>query len=137
MRFQIFLAAAAVSALGLAGREALHDPAERLGFGIDVLKLGGALLICGLFALKMSRHGIIGAGVVALLGVSLSGRYLAVVPRYWLGERRVEPVAMLSSAAALIWPLLLLAVARYLIADKRRRALAALLNQETDPDNEE
>lgn len=131
MRFHIFFAAIAVFAVGYASREALHDANQRLGFGIDVLKLGGALVICGLFAFKAPRLGIIGSGVVALLGAAMSFQHLAVVPQYWFGDRRVEPVALLSSAVSLICVLLLLAVVRYLIVEKRRQALAELLTDET------
>lgn len=124
MRFQIFLAGFAVLALAYAGSEVLFGD-ERLGFIIDALKLGGALLICGLFSLRMPLHGMLGAGVVALIGAAFGAQNLAVVPGFWFGKRPADPVALLSSAAALICLLLVLSVVRFLIAAKRRRQLDA------------
>jgi hypothetical protein len=134
MRFQIFLAGFAVLALAYAGSEVLFDD-ERLGFLIDALKLGGALLICGLFSLRMPLHGMIGAAVVALIGASFGIQHFAVIPRFWFGERRPEPVEMLSSAATLICVLLVVSVLRFLFAEKRRRLLeeTAAGADETDP----
>jgi len=122
MRFQIFLAGFAVLALAYAGAEALFGD-ERLGFIIDALKLGGALLICGLFSLRMPLHGMLGAAVVALIGALYGAQHLAVIPRFWFGERRPDPVALLSSAAALICVLLVVGVVRFLFAEKRRKSL--------------
>ena len=123
MRFQIFLSGFAILALGYAASEALFDD-ERWSFISGALTLGGALLICGLFSLRNRWHGVIGAGVVALLGASRGLENLAVLPKYWLGERSRGPAPLLESAAALICILLLIHVVRTLLAEKRRRLIA-------------
>lgn len=123
MRILIFLAGFSVLALGYAGSEALYDN-ERLAFISGALTLGGALIICGLFSLGMRWHGVIGAGVVALLGASRGIQNLAELPKFWLGNRSRGVAPVLESAAALICILLLVQVVRTLLADKRRRLIA-------------
>lgn len=76
VRMQIFLSGALVIVLGFIAVQAL-DGGEALGFLHGALTLGGALLICGFFSLKSQWHGIIGAGVLALLG---AGRGLGNFP---------------------------------------------------------
>ncbi|MDP4896479.1 MAG: hypothetical protein NWR03_01730, partial [Akkermansiaceae bacterium] len=67
-RISIFFAAVTIIATGIAGLSLLEkDPA--IGFLSGALTLGGGILICGLFTLKMPWHGIAGAGVLALLGL--------------------------------------------------------------------
>ena len=67
IRVAIFLAAAAVIGLGFLGLNVLEkDPG--MAFLLGSLTLGGGILISGLFSLKMPWHGIIAAGVLALLG---------------------------------------------------------------------
>lgn len=120
MRFQIFFSGAAVLALGYAAMESLDGP-ERFGFLTGALTLGGSLIICGLFSLRMRWHGIVGAGVIALLGASRGIENLAELPRFWIGERPRGPAPLLESAVALICILLLVHVVRTLLAEKRRR----------------
>lgn len=67
VRLQIFFSGAVVIGLGLLAMRVL-ERSEALGFLHGALTLGGGLLICGLFSLKSQWHGIIGAGVLALLG---------------------------------------------------------------------
>lgn len=122
MRFFIFLAGAAVLALGYTGT-CLLDGNARIGFLIDALKLGGALVICGLFTLKMPRHGIVGAGVVALIGASFGAQHLIALPRWFVGTVPPNPVVPLSATAALICILLLGGVLRHLLLEKRRAQL--------------
>lgn len=64
---QVFFSGAVVIGLGFWAMQVL-DRNEALGFLHGALTLGGGLLICGLFSLKSQWHGIIGAGVLALLG---------------------------------------------------------------------
>ncbi len=137
MRFQVFLAAAAVFGLAYAGREALDDATERLGFTLDALKLGGALLICGLFSLKAPRLGVAGAGVVALIGASLGIRRLAVMPLYWLGWRDISAAELLTSGSALICLLLAIGALRHLLAERgtalKERGVTALKERDVEP----
>lgn len=76
VRLQIFFSGAVVIGLGLFAMR-MFERNEALGFLHGALTLGGGLLICGLFALKSQWHGIIGAGVLALLG---AGRGLGNFP---------------------------------------------------------
>lgn len=130
MRFQIFFSGFAILALGYAGSEVLYDN-ERLSFITGALTLGGALIICGLFSLKMRWLGVIGAGVVALLGASRGIEHLAALPSFWIGERNQGPAPILSSGAALVCILLLVHVVRTLLTEKRRRLI------EDEPDDSE
>jgi hypothetical protein len=122
MRFQIFFSGLAILALGYAAMASLEE-SERFGFLSGALTLGGALIICGLFSLRMRWHGIIGAGVVALLGASRGIENLAELPKFWIGDRPRGPAPLLESAVALICILLLVHVVRTLLAEKRRRLL--------------
>ena len=76
MRYPVFLSGAAILALGVAAMRLLDRP-EAWAFLQGTLTLGGGLIICGLFSLKMRWHGLIGAGVLALLGAA---RGLANLP---------------------------------------------------------
>lgn len=67
-RIPIFLSAAFVIGLGIFGMASLGHQVGS-AFLLGALTLGGGFLICGLFSLKMPWHGIIGAGVLALLGL--------------------------------------------------------------------
>ncbi|MEI6676702.1 MAG: hypothetical protein WCO57_16145 [Verrucomicrobiota bacterium] len=123
MRFHIFFSGLAILALGFAAMHALEKPAA-IGFLLGALTLGGGLIICGLFSLRYRWHGIIGAGVIALLGASCGIENLAALPKFWFGERDRGPAPVLESAVALICILQLLLVVRTLFAEKRRRLLA-------------
>lgn len=123
MRLPIFLAGLAILALGAAAMALLDKPAS-FGFLKDALTLGGAFLICGLFSLRNPWHGLIGAGVIALLGTSRGIENLAALPRVLFAPAGPGPTQLLESAAALICILLLIGVVRTLYAEKRRRLLA-------------
>lgn len=68
-RVSIFLAAIAVFGLAALGLDSLPKQAG-MAFLQGAFTLGGAFVICGIFSLKMPWHGVIGAGVIALLGFS-------------------------------------------------------------------
>lgn len=67
VKLQVFFSGAVVIGLGFLAMQVLTR-GEALGFLHGALTLGGGLLICGLFSIKSHWHGIIGAGVIALLG---------------------------------------------------------------------
>lgn len=113
VRLQIFFSGAVVIGLGLFAMRVL-ERSEALGFLHGALTLGGGLLICGLFSLKSQWHGIIGAGVLALLGAGrglgnfahlldvLSGKADRVVaPLIELGVTLVCLVLLMRVLAAL------------------------------------
>jgi hypothetical protein len=123
MRLPIFLSGLAILALGAVAMCVLGKPAS-YGFLTGALTLGGALLICGLFSLRHRWHGIIGAGVIALLGASRGIENLAALPAMLWGGAAHGTATLLESAVALISILLLVAVVRALLAEKKRRLLA-------------
>lgn len=123
MRIPIFGSGIAVLALGCAAMQVLAPPAS-FGFLKEALTLGGAFIICGLFSLRNRWHGIIGAGVIALLGASRGLENLAAVPGLLLDPRPPGPALLLESAAALICILLLMLIVRALFAEKKRRLLS-------------
>ena len=122
-RTPIFLSGLALSALGFVALRVLDKPAS-FGFLTGALTLGGGLIICGLFSLRNRWHGIIGAGVIALLGASRGIENLAALPGYLLDKNGRGPGTLLESAVALICILLLILIVRVLFAEKKRRLLA-------------
>ena len=78
MRFQIFFSGTLMLILGGIAKQLLERN-DALAFLQGALTLGGGVIICGLFSLKMKWHGIIGAGVLALLGAA---RGLANIPDF-------------------------------------------------------
>lgn len=123
MRIAIFLSGLLILALGVVAMRLLEKPAS-YGFLTGALTLGGALIICGLFSLGNRWHGIIGAGVIALLGASRGIENLAALPGFLLGGGGSGPAPLLESAVALTCILLLILVVRTLFAEKKRKLLA-------------
>ena len=123
MRLPIFLSGLVILTLGGAAMQVLEKPAS-FGFLKEALTLGGAFIICGLFSLRNRWHGIIGAGVIALLGSSRGLENLAALPGLLLDPRPPGPAPLLESAAALVCILLLILIVRSLFAEKKRRLLS-------------
>jgi hypothetical protein len=121
MRLPIFLSGLAIPALGCVAMWTLEKPAS-YGFLTGSLTIGGGLMICGLFSLRNRLHGIIGAGVIALLGVSRGVINLAAMPQLLLGGSAGGQAPVLESAVALICCLLLGLVIRCLLAEKNAAA---------------
>lgn len=69
MRVHILISGALCLALGFYATTLLPKM-EAFAMLHGALVLGGALIICGLFSLRMKWHGIIGAAVVSLLGAA-------------------------------------------------------------------
>lgn len=122
IRIAIFLAAATVIGLGFLGLRLLEKD-DGMALLLGSLTLGGGILISGLFSLKMPWHGILAAGVLALLGF---GRGVLNIPGFadYLGggrERGIAPV--LEAAVALVCIFLLLAVHREWSRERLRRSI--------------
>ena len=120
VRLQIFFSGAVVIGLGLIAMQAL-ERGESLGFLHGALTLGGALLICGLFSLKSRWHGIIGAGILAMLG---AGRGLGNFPHLMdalsgKSDRRAAPLIELG--VTLVCLVLLMRVLAALHRERVRR----------------
>ena len=123
MRIHVFFSGVAVLALGVMAQRMLGKT-DGLAFLQGALTLGGGLLICGLFSLKMKWHGLIGAGVLALLGTTRGLGNLPDVVKLVAGERPRGAAPMLELGVTLICLLLLLRVLGALRREKLRRMLA-------------
>ena len=122
VRVFVFLAAAAILGLGYYGTQILGKD-EGMAFLLGCLTLGGGLLITGLFSLKMPSHGIIGAGVLALLGLGRGVLNFPGFAKYLIGERERGVAPALELCVSLICAMLLVRVIRAWAAEKARRAL--------------
>lgn len=96
---------------------------DGMAFLLGCLTLGGGLLISGLFSLKMPWHGIIGAGVLALLGFGRGALNLPDFAKYLVGERERGVAPALELCVTLVCAMLLLRVLRAWAADRRRSAM--------------
>ena len=123
IRTVIFLFGLAILALGFVATRVLAKP-ESYAFLTGALSLGGAFIICCLFSLRNRWHGIIGAGVIALLGACRGIENLAALPAGLLGKGGRAPAAVLESAVGLICIQLLFLIVLALFAEKKRRLLA-------------
>lgn len=138
MRFLLFFCGFSILALGLAGPRLLEEK-EAMGFLQGAMTLGGGLVISGLFSTRWFWHGALGGGVMALLGFSRGLVNLPSLPGY-LKERFVEkivdanPMPLLECSVTLICLLLLVAVVKTLLAERRRKAIEALEALESGDD---
>ncbi len=122
MRFQIFSSGATILALGGLSLRVLERN-DALAFFQGSLTLGGGIIICGLFSLKMKWHGIIGAGVLALLGTA---RGLGNIPDFLkllTGDLQRGKAPILELGVTLIALILLLRILRSLQLERTRRML--------------
>lgn|GEM_PF-513544 len=122
MRILIFLSGAVIMAMGILAFNSLERHVAH-GFLEGALTLGGAFVICGIFTLRMPWHGMIGAGIVALLG---AGRGLGNLPgmaKFMAGDRSRGPAPILELGVTVICVFLLLRVVRALMAERTRRML--------------
>lgn len=121
VRAFIFLAAAAIIGLGFYGTGIMAKD-DGMAFLLGSLTLGGGLLISTLFSLKMPWHGIIGAGVLALLGFARGIMNFPGFAKYLTGERDRGAAPALELCITLICAMILVRVIRTLAAEKARRA---------------
>lgn len=124
MRFQIFFSGLAILAMGAAAMSVLAK-ADAVGFLTGAMQLGGGILICGLFSLKTRWHGIIGAGILALLGAARGLGNLPGLVKFLTGERPHGPTPLLEAGVTLICALLLVKIIRALHQERVRRMLEA------------
>jgi hypothetical protein len=124
MRLSIFLNGLTIVALGLASMYLL-DRNESLGFLQGALTLGGGIVICGIFSIKMQWHGIIGAGVLALLGAGRGLGNTLGLAKFLSGDRSRGPTPLLEFGVTLICALLVLKIIRALYQERIRRMLEA------------
>jgi hypothetical protein len=122
MRLQVFFCGAAVIALGVAAMNILERE-QALGFLQGALTLGGGLLICGLFSLKMKWHGIVGAGVLALLGAARGIGNLPDLALFFTGERERGAAPVMELGITVVCLVLLVRVLTALYRERIRRML--------------
>jgi hypothetical protein len=116
MRLLILIAGLLTVALGFAAEAHLEDPTLFQG----ALTLGGGWIICALFSYHAAVHGIVGAGVLALLAAA---RCLPALPALFDGG---SPGARYQGAVLAIALVVLVKVVRHLLAERARRQIAAL-----------
>jgi hypothetical protein len=121
VRVSIFLAAVAVIGLGFYGTRLLAKD-EGMAFLLGCLTLGGGFLITGLFSLKMPSHGIIGAGVLALLGFGRGVLNFPGFAEYLIGQRDRGAAPALELCVTLICAMLLVRVIRAWAKERSRLA---------------
>jgi hypothetical protein len=118
-----------IIAIGFAGKVLLPGRNESFSFLQGGLSLGGAFVICYLFARQHYWHGMIGSGVVALLGFC---RSIVNAPRWfdWLQHASPKPPATpaLEMAVTLLCLWYFIRVLRLLLTERQRR----LLNDDSD-----
>jgi hypothetical protein len=129
MRFQIFMCGATILALGLTAPQML-DRNDGLAFIQGALTLGGGMIICGLFSLKMQWHGVIGAGVLAMLGTARGLGNIPGLVKFLAGDRPRGAAPMLEVGVTLVCLILLVRVLRALQRERTRRMLEELEKME-------
>lgn len=122
MRVYLFVCGFTIVAMGLAAPKVMDNPGS-LGFLQGALTLGGGLVICALFSLKMPWHGLIGAGVLALLGAARGAANLPGIIGFVSGDRERGSMPIFEFGVTLICVLLLLRVIRTLHRERVRRLL--------------
>jgi len=124
MRTHIFLTGILILAAGIAGMSFLP---KMPGFEFlrGGLTLGGALVICGIFTIRMYWHGIIGAGIVSLIGTGKGLMGIMAVPDWFRGDRTRGIAPFLELGILILCMVLLLRVLKALQAERTRRMLEA------------
>lgn len=124
MRILIFCSGLAILGLGGAAL-AMYEKNTAMGLFQGSLTLGGAILICGLFSIRMYWHGLIGAGILALLGAARGLGNLPGLMKFLSGDRSRESAPLLEFGVMVISLVLLMRVLRALSRERLRRMLAA------------
>ena len=124
MRFFVFVCGFTIIAMGVATtRLMVRD--EWFGFFQGALTLGGGMIICGLFSLKMPWHGLIGAGVMALLGAARGLGNIPGVVKFATGDRTRGSLPVFEFGVTVICAMLLMRIIRTLHRERVRRMLEA------------
>jgi len=122
MRIFVFVCGITIVAMGLAAPNVITN-SEWMGFLQGALTLGGGLIICGLFSLKMPWHGLIGAGVLALLGAARGVANFPSLFQFLSGDRERGSMPVFETGVTVICVLLLLRIIRTLHRERVRRIL--------------
>lgn len=122
MRRLIFTAGIMTTVLGFAAESNLGDPALFQG----AITLGGGWIICALFTYHSKWHGIIGAGVLALLGAA------RCAPSVLALGKPDAPAAPYQAAALLISMIVLVGAVRVLRAERARLQIEEIMQTEDE-----
>ncbi|MES2438751.1 MAG: hypothetical protein V4584_06785 [Verrucomicrobiota bacterium] len=122
MRYYILLCGLVIMAMGVAAMFIL-EKTDGQGFLYGAMQLGGGLLICGIFCIKMPWHGMVGAGVIALLGTARGLGNLPGLVKFLAGNRDHGTTPLLELGVTIICLLLCLRVIRVLQQERVRRML--------------
>ena len=122
MRIFVFVCGVTIVAMGVATTQLLsHDLS--LGFFQGALTLGGGIIISGLFSLKMPWHGLIGAGVLALLGAARGLGNIPGIVKFAMGDRARGSLPVFEFGVTVICLMLLMRIIRALQRERLRRML--------------
>ena len=124
MRIYIFVSGLVIVAMGVAAMFVL-EKLDGQGFLFGAVKLGGGIVICGIFSITMRWHGIIGAGILALLGTAFGLGNVPGLAKFVAGDRSHGTLPLLELGVTLICLLLLLKIIRALSRERVRRMLEA------------
>ncbi len=127
MRLLIFCCGFSVLAMGVSALKML-DPKFAFGFFQGAMTIGGAWIICGLFTIKMPWHGLIGAGIIALLGLARGLSNLPKVLAFFRGDRELGTLPIYETGVLLICLILFSRTFRVLWHERQRRLVSSIKN---------
>ena len=130
MRIQIFASGLIMLGLGAVAMSQLQGK-EALEMLQGALLLGGGLIICALFTIKMKWHGIVGAGVLALLGAARGLGNLPELAKWLSGDHSRKLAPLIELAFTLLCCGLLFRVMGALQRERTRRLLESERDQES------
>jgi len=130
MRGYLVLNGLLIIGIGFAGKMMLLEKNEAFSFLQGGLTLGGALIICALFAGSHYRLGLIGGGVVALLGFCRTMVNLSSWAE-WLAHSspRSPATPLLEMIVGLLTLAILVGVMRILLAERTAKTRTGLLGK--------
>lgn len=124
-RFQSFLIITVGILVAAAGVHALRTlgDGDRFAMFNGCLTLGGAFCIAGLFSMKMPAHGVIGAGVVALLGAARGFANFPGLAAYLIGDRPRAHAPVIEAVVTVLCLVVFIHAMRWLLRERIRRML--------------
>lgn len=123
MRIYIMVCGVLVIAMGITAMSILSGN-QALAFLNGSLTLGGGIVISGLFSLKMKWHGIIAAGVMAMLGAAKGFQNIPGLLEFFTGKRPNGVAPLLEFGVTVVCLTLLVSVLAALQKERIRRMLA-------------
>lgn len=122
MRIYLFTCGLAILALSAAAMSLLPRQ-QAFEFLEGALKLGGGIVICGIFSIKMKWHGLIGAGAIALFGAATGLINLPGFVKFMGGDRSRDTAPVLELGVTVICLMLLVKITQALSRERVRRML--------------